>query len=308
MELNNLARSVVLGVSNNTVVHSFATKYGLSLGAGRFVAGETLETAIEAVKTLNSKGISATLDHLGESVPSKKLAAGASQECLYLIDAIERTGVDCNASLKLTQMGLDIDQEFCKENVEQIVQRASEKNNFVRIDIEDSPRIDATIEIFKYLKEKYPDNVGLALQSYLYRTLEDMKRLAYLKPNYRFVKGAYKEPKEVAYPQKQDVDENLKRIIGIHLKEGNYTAVASHDENIINFTKDFVKKNNIPKTQYEFQMLYGICQGLQEQLAQEGYKVRIYVPYGKDWYPYFSRRLAERPANIMFIMKNMFKH
>jgi len=308
MELNNLARSVVLGVSNNTVVHNFATKYGLSLGAGRFVAGETLETAIEAVKTLNSKGIAATLDHLGESVTSKKLAIEASQECLYMLDAIDRTGVDCNVSLKLTQMGLDIDQEFCKENVEQIIRKASEKNNFVRIDIEDSPRIDATIEIFKYLKEKYPDNIGLVLQSYLYRTVKDMKNLAYLKPNYRFVKGAYKEPKEVAYPQKQDVDENLKQIIGIHLKEGNYTAVASHDENIISFTKDFVKKNNIPKTQYEFQMLYGICQGLQEQLAQEGYKVRIYVPYGKDWYPYFSRRLAERPANIMFIMKNMFKH
>jgi len=225
-----------------------------------------------------------------------------------MLDAIDRTGVDCNVSLKLTQMGLDIDQEFCKENVEQIIRKASEKNNFVRIDIEDSPRIDATIEIFKYLKEKYPDNIGLVLQSYLYRTVKDMKNLAYLKPNYRFVKGAYKEPKEVAYPQKQDVDENLKQIIGIHLKEGNYTAVASHDENIISFTKDFVKKNNIPKTQYEFQMLYGICQGLQEQLAQEGYKVRIYVPYGKDWYPYFSRRLAERPANIMFIMKNMFKH
>ena len=298
----------MLGVSNNTVVHNFATKYGLSLGAGRFVAGETLETAIEAVKTLNSKGIAATLDHLGESVTSKKLAIEASQECLYMLDAIDRTGVDCNVSLKLTQMGLDIDQEFCKENVEQIIRKASEKNNFVRIDIEDSPRIDATIEIFKYLKEKYPDNIGLVLQSYLYRTVKDMKNLAYLKPNYRFVKGAYKEPKEVAYPQKQDVDENLKQIIGIHLKEGNYTAVASHDENIISFTKDFVKKNNIPKTQYEFQMLYGICQGLQEQLAQEGYKVRIYVPYGKDWYPYFSRRLAERPANIMFIMKNMFKH
>lgn len=308
MSFDTVARSVILGVAGNRLVSNFVTKYGLSLGASRFVAGQTLEEAIEAVKQLNGKGICATLDHLGESVVDESEAKAAAKDYLDILNAIHQSGIDSNVSLKLTQMGLDIDEDLCKQNVEGIVQQARKLNNFVRIDMEDSAHVDATIEIFKYLKEKYPENVGLVLQSYLYRTVQDMKDLAYLRPNYRFVKGAYKEPKEVAYPNKKDVDENLKRIIEMHLDAGNYTAVASHDEKIIDHTIAYVQKNNIPRTQFEFQMLYGISQGLQERLAREGYRVRCYVPYGKDWYPYFTRRLAERPANVAFILKNLFKH
>ncbi|WP_366924249.1 proline dehydrogenase family protein [Metallumcola ferriviriculae] len=304
----SVARSLVLGVTNNKVISSFANKHGLELGAKRFVAGETLETAIENVKILNSKGIIATLDHLGESILSLDRAAGAADEYIKTLEGIAQSKINSNVSLKLTQMGLDIDDNFCCSNVERIVSKARQLNNFVRIDMEDHGHLAATISIFKRLKENYPDNVGLVLQSYLYRTVADMKELSYLKANYRFVKGAYKEPKDVAYPNKEDVDDNLKNIIEQHLLEGNYAAIASHDEAIIDHTIRFTNGHNIPRSLFEFQMLFGISTNLQEKLAQDGYTVRCYVPYGKDWYPYFTRRLAERPANVMFILKNYFKH
>ena len=305
--MSNVARKVVLTVAENKLVTNFVNKYGLTLGASRFVAGEKLEDAIKAVKQLNAKGICATLDHLGESCHDERVAAEGTREAIRILEAIHENGVDSNLSVKLTQLGLDIDYNFCLSNMMEIVGKANELSNFVRIDMEDSSKVDATIAIFRALKEKYPQNVGLALQSYLYRTEKDMDDLADLKPSYRLMKGAYKEPKEVAYPRKKDVDDNLIKIIKKHLDAGFYTAVASHDEKIINATKAYVKEKNIPKSQYEFQMLYGICSSLQEQLVKEGHKVRCYVPYGTDWYPYFSRRLAERPANILFILKNLLK-
>ncbi len=308
MSFDNLARSIVLGVAGNKHVTNFALKHGMNLVAHRFVAGEKLEEAIQVIKQLNAKKICATLDHLGESVLNEGEAVKAAKEYHEILEAINRSQVDSNVSLKLTQMGLDVDVNLCKKNVERIVSKAKAFNNFVRIDMEDSQYVDATIDLFSCLVEKYPENVGLVLQSYLYRTTGDMEKLAKYKPNYRFVKGAYKEPKEVAFPHKSDVDKNLIKIIEMHLAAGGYTAIASHDENIIEAVIKYTEDNNIPSNQFEFQMLYGICTGLQEKLAKEGYKVRCYVPYGSDWYPYFSRRLAERPANIAFVLKNIFKH
>jgi len=305
--MSNITRKLVLTVADNKLVTSFVNKYGLALGASRFVAGENLEDTVEAVKKLNDKGIYATLDNLGESCYDEKVAREGTKEAIRILETIQESGVKSTLSVKLTQLGLDIDYNFCLNNMMEIVGKANELDNFVEVDMEDSSKVDATIGIFRELKEKYPKNVGLAIQAYLYRTEKDMDNLADLKTSYRLMKGAYKEPKEVAYPLKKDVDDNLMKIIKKHLDAGFYTAIASHDENIINASKAYIKEKNIPTSQYEFQMLYGICSNLQEQLVKEGHTVRCYVPYGTDWYPYFSRRLAERPANILFILKNLIK-
>jgi proline dehydrogenase len=304
----SLSRRAVLTLAGNRLVSRFVTRYGMRLGASRFVAGETLEQAIEKVKSLNRDGLLVTLDHLGESVTTREEALEATQSALDIFDAIAESGVNSNVSVKLTQLGLDIDCGFCLENMERIALKAKESGNFVRIDMEDSPRVKATIDIFKTLLKKVgKEHIGLVIQSYLYRSESDVKDLGELGANLRIVKGAYKEPKEVAFPDKRDVDENYKRLVAMHLKNGCYTAVATHDEKIIEWTKSFVKENGIPKDLYEFQMLYGVRGGLQRQLAGEGYKVRVYTPYGKDWYPYFTRRIAERPANALFILKNLVK-
>jgi proline dehydrogenase len=304
----SFTRKVVLTISANPLVNRLVSKYGMKLGASRFVAGENLQETLEMVKKLNHDGLAATLDLLGESITTPDEARAAAQAAIATYDAIAEHGLDSNVSVKLTQLGLDIDREFCLENMDRITAKAKEKNNFVRIDMEDSPRVDGTIDIFKHLLQKYgKEHIGLVIQSYLYRSEEDVQELGKLGANLRIVKGAYKEPKEVAYPDKKDVDQAYLRLVEMHLKNGCYTAVATHDVNIIEWTKTFVKENHIPDDLYEFQMLYGICSGLQRTLAAEGYKVRVYTPYGKDWYPYFTRRIAERPANALFVLKSFFK-
>ncbi|MGI6126979.1 MAG: proline dehydrogenase family protein [Planifilum sp.] len=304
----SLSRRAVLTLAGNRWVSRFVNRYGMRLGASRFVAGETLGQAIETVKSLNRDGLLVTLDHLGESVTTREEALEATQSAIDIFDAIAESGVDSNVSVKLTQLGLDIDESFCLENMERIALKAKESDNFVRIDMEDSPRVKPTIDIFKTLLEKVgKEHIGLVIQSYLYRSESDVKDLGELGVNLRIVKGAYKEPREVAFPDKRDVDENYKRLVAMHLKNGCYTAIATHDEGIIEWTKSFVKENRIPDDLYEFQMLYGVRGGLQRELAREGYKVRVYTPYGKDWYPYFTRRIAERPANALFILKNIAK-
>lgn len=303
-----IGRSIVLGIAGNRLVTKFVTKHGMKLGAKRFIAGESLEKAAKRVKELNKEGLIATLDHVGESVSTKEEAIEATNEAIRIFDIIDEYKLDSNVSVKLTQLGLGIDHEFCYENMDRVAAAAKAHNNFVRIDIEDSPVTQITIDIFKYVLEKYgKEHVGLVVQSYLYRTEEDVKELGKLGVNLRIVKGAYKEPKEVAFPQKKDVDDNYNKIVALHLKNGNYTAIASHDVKIIEETKRFVKENNISNDLFEFQMLYGIRNGLQRELIKEGYKVRVYTPYGEHWYPYFSRRLAERPANAFFILKSLFK-
>jgi proline dehydrogenase len=304
----SISRKVILTVAGNRVVSSFATKYGMKLGASRFVAGETLEQAVESVKRLNSEGLLVTLDYLGESVSNKEEATQATEEILRIFDAIAEHGLNSNVSVKLTQLGLGLDKTFCLENMDRIASKAKEKGNFVRIDMEDTPVLEATLDIFTQLFQKYgKETVGLVIQSYLYRSEQDVENLGKMGANLRIVKGAYKEPPEVAFPKKQDVDENYIRLVQKHLSNGCYTAIATHDEAIIQKLIEWIKANNISKDLYEFQMLYGVRTGLQKELVQQGYKVRVYTPYGQDWYPYFTRRIAERPANAFFVLKNLLK-
>jgi len=302
----SLMRKVILSVAGSRAVTSFVTRYGMRLGARRFVAGEDWESAEAQVRSLNGSGILATLDYLGESVTDRAMAEAARNVYLNLLDRIRTAGLAANVSLKLTQMGLDIDPELAYANVEAIVRKAAELGNFVRIDMEDSPRTTATISLFRRLRERY-ENVGIVIQSYLYRSAADLKGLADLKPNVRICKGAYLESRDVAFPRKRDVDENYKRLVLMNLEAGGKTCLATHDERIIEWAKQLIKDRGIGRDRYEFQMLYGIRPALQRRLAAEGYPVRVYMPFGTQWYPYFTRRLAERPANVLFVLSNLLR-
>lgn len=299
-------RSMFQSIAKNAAANKLAKKYGLRFGAQRFVAGETVASAIECVKLLNARKIAATLDHLGEFVFTEEEAKHSADMCLLTLDHIYASKVESHLSVKLTSLGLDINKELCMNNMRTILERAQQYDNFVRIDMEDFSHCEAAIEIYEQLRKKY-DNVGLVIQAYLYRTEEDIKRLHQMAANLRLVKGAYKESPNVAFPEKADVDENFKKIIQTHLLNSYYTAIATHDENIIDFAKKLVSDHQIKTSMFEFQMLYGIRVDLQNKLVEEGYKVRVYVPYGVDWFGYFMRRLAERPANSWFVLKNLFK-
>ncbi|TYR80048.1 proline dehydrogenase [Priestia megaterium] len=299
-------RSFFLFLSKNKMLTKLAKRYGLRFGARRFVAGETIDLAIDVIKRLNANGLKVTIDYLGEFVDNEREANEMADQCIEAIRAIGCEGLDSQISLKLTSMGLDVSSDVVLQNMHRILQEAKEHNVFVTIDMEDYKRCGRTINIFKELKPKY-SHVGTVIQAYLYRTEQDMINLNPYAPNLRLVKGAYKEPADVAFPDKTDVDENFKKIIKTHLLNGHYTAVATHDDNIIEYTKQLVAKHNISKEQFEFQMLYGIRPEKQEQLAREGYTMRVYVPYGTDWYGYFMRRLAERPANVSFVLKGIVK-
>lgn len=303
--MEQLMRNFFLFLSKNKTLTKLARKYGLRFGAARFVAGERIEQAASVIRDLNAQGLLVTLDYLGEFVDNEKEANEMATECIQAVKAIGREKLDAQVSLKLTSMGLDISHEVVAKNMRRILDEAKKQNVFVTIDMEDHTRCGKTIDLFKELKSEY-DNIGTVLQAYLYRTEEDIRELDAYSPNLRLVKGAYKEPEEVAFPDKKDVDENFKKLIEIHLLNGNYTAVATHDDAIIDFTKEFVKKHNISNDQFEFQMLYGIRPERQKELVEEGYKMRVYVPYGTDWYGYFMRRLAERPANVAFVLKGTF--
>ncbi|MBT2682573.1 proline dehydrogenase [Bacillus sp. ISL-37] len=304
--MEQLMRNFFLFLSKNKFFTKMAKKYGLRLGAKRFVSGETVEQSVEAIKELNSKNLAATVDFLGEFVDNEKEANERAESSIAMIKAIGREKLDAQLSVKMTSLGFDISENVVMNNMRRIMDTAKENNVFVTIDMEDYERCQKTLDIFKQLKSEY-DNIGTVIQAYLYRTEKDIEDLNQYSPNLRLVKGAYKESPEVAFPEKKDVDENFKKIIKMHLLNGNYTAVASHDDNIINFTKEFAKANNIPKSQFEFQMLFGIMPERQLQLAEEGYTMRVYVPFGTDWYGYFMRRLAERPANVAFVLKGMLK-
>ncbi|GAB1532502.1 MULTISPECIES: proline dehydrogenase family protein [Brevibacillus] len=295
-----------LFLSKNKTLNSAAKKWGLRFGASRFVSGQTIAEAINAVRKLNQQGLVCTLDHLGEFVFSVEEANESADYCIKTLDAIHQSGVDCNLSLKMTSLGLDISRELCMDNMKRILDSAKKNGNiFVRIDMEDYAHNQVTMEILNELLQEY-DNVGTVIQAYLYKASDDIDSLKDKKVNFRLVKGAYKESPEVAYPNKPDVDENYKKIIKQHLLNGGYAAVATHDDNIIDFVKKLEKEHSIPRTQFEFQMLYGIRTQSQIDLAREGYKMRVYVPYGNDWYGYFMRRLAESPANVKFVLKGMF--
>ena len=295
-------KNFFLFLSQNKSLNQAAKKWGLRFGASRFVAGESIREAIEKVKALNKQGLTCTLDHLGEFVFSREEAIESADYCIKTLDAIHKAGVDSNLSLKLTQIGLDIDMDLCRDNMRRILDTAKKYGNFVRIDMEDYGHCQQTLDLLAELRRDY-NNVGTVIQAYLYRAEQDVEDLRGVP--LRLVKGAYKESAQVAYPDKKDVDENYKRLIEKHLLNGSYAAIASHDDQIIAFTKQLAEKHGIPRSQFEFQMLYGIRTQSQVDLAKEGYKMRVYVPYGNDWYGYFMRRLAERPSNVAFVLKGM---
>ena len=274
--------------------------------ARRFVPGESLDDAVAAVRELNARGYPCSLDCLGESVTSEAEARRAAETYLSIFDRIAAEHLDCNVSLKLTQLGLDVSESLCENLFATIVDRAARQKNFVRIDMESSAYTRRTIDICKRARAT-SDAVGTVLQSYLFRTEQDAKDLIAACCRIRLVKGAYKEPPEVAYPQKSDVDANYVKVMKILLPSGIYHGIATHDPKMLDATKKFAAENKIRNDQFEFQMLYGIRTDLQDQLRREGYRLRVYVPYGSDWFPYFMRRLAERPANLKFFLANLFR-
>jgi proline dehydrogenase len=276
--------------------------------ANRFVAGETLESALSAVSRLNARGITASLDLLGESVHNEAEARAAGQAYVNMLDRIYERKADANVSVKLTAMGLDVSEDLCVSIMHKILQRAREYRTFVRIDMESSEYTQRTLDLFE--QRRYPayrENVGVVLQSYLYRTFADVEHTNLLKARVRICKGAYKEPETVAYPDKKDVDTSYLRCMHALMQHGNYPGIATHDEAIIKEAKRFAKENQIAPNRFEFQMLYGVRRDLQDQLVREGYRMRVYVPFGTQWYPYLMRRLAERPANIAFLTGNVLK-
>ncbi|WP_042352328.1 proline dehydrogenase family protein [Bacillus massiliigorillae] len=299
-------RDFFLYLSKNKMMTKMAKKYGLRFGASRFVAGESIEQAVEVIKNLNRQGLCVTIDYLGEFIDNEAEAKKMVDHCIEAIQAIGGEQLDAQLSLKATSMGLDLSEGIVLNNMMRILKSAEEHHVFVTIDMEDYTRCHQTLTLFKKLRAKH-QHIGTVLQAYLYRSKNDIEELNLYKPNLRLVKGAYKESSEVAFPKKSDVDANFKRIIKTHLLNGNYTAIATHDDAIIDYTKQLVKEYRIENDQFEFQMLYGIRHERQVELVNEGYKMRVYVPYGTDWYGYFMRRLAERPANVAFILKGIMK-
>src|SRR6266850_1066908 len=304
-----VTRSALLFLSEREGLKDFAARFTLFKKlTTRFVAGEDIEEAIAAIRQINERGCSASFDHLNESVADEREAAAETREYLTVLARIEETGINSNVSIKLSQFGLQIDPELAYKNARTIVADAASRGNFVRVDMEGSEVTQITIDIFKRLRAEFGLNdVGIVLQSYLRRTYSDAKELVKLPARIRICKGAYNEHPEVAFPDKKDTDENYIRVMKLLLSSGIYHGIATHDPKMIEATIDFAAREGIGKEAFEFQMLYGIRRDLQRQLAHDGYNMRVYVPYGKHWYPYFMRRLAERPANIWFVMKNLFK-
>ena len=316
-------RSFLIYLSKAVWAQKFVTNWSFAWQtASRFIAGTKLDEAMQVVRQLNAKGINTTLDHLGEHTNTPEESQQATDAIFATLDAL---GADSsargNVSIKLTQIGLGLDESLCAGNLERILARAKQNNTFVRVDIEDTPYTDKTINLYYMMREKGYTNVGMAVQSYLFRAEADTRRLLQDKIPIRLVKGAYKESPDKAFPRKADVDANYdlltKLMIDASLANQSkrsidgrippIPAIATHDEKRIAFAKQYAEKVGLPKDGFEFQMLYGIRRDLQEQLVKEGYAVRVYIPFGTHWYPYFMRRLAERPANIWFFVSNFFK-
>lgn len=275
----------------------------------RFIAGDTLEEALEASRKLSDRGLFVTLDYLGENATNKEEALQAVAMYRQILDAIAASPLKddrLNMSIKLTQCGFDQGDDFAEENYRGVLARAKEAGTFVRVDMESSAYTERTLQMIERVFSDYP-NTGTVLQSYLYRSMDDTRRMIALGARVRVVKGAYLEPAEVAHPEKSKVDEVFVEMSKLLMKEGNYPAIATHDEKIIRELKEYAAREGIGKERYEFQMLYGIRRDLQEGLVAEGHRVRVYVPYGDAWYPYFTRRLAERPANSLFILRSLFR-
>jgi proline dehydrogenase len=304
-----ITSSALIWLSRQEGLKDFATRFKFFKKlTTRFVAGDTVDEVIPYIRQINSENGTASFDHLNESVESASEAEREVEEYLNVLAKIDEHRIRSNVSIKLTQFGLGLDSELAYRNARRVVEEAHRRGNFVRVDMEDSKVTQVTIDIFKRLRAEFGLNdVGIVLQSYLYRTYEDAQELIKLPARIRICKGAYFEPPEVAFADKKDVDANYVKVMQLLLSSGTYHGIATHDPKMIDATVDFATREGIGKERYEFQMLYGIRRDLQRQLARDGFNIRIYVPYGKHWYPYFMRRLAERPANIWFVLKNLAK-
>jgi proline dehydrogenase len=297
-----LTRDFFIALSKNQVLNSGAKKWGLKLGASKMVAGTDIDSMMKSVKELNADGISATIDNLGEFVYSREEALAAKNNILSTLEAIQQHGVSAHMSVKLTQVGLDVDFGFCLENMQEIVATAANYAIFINIDMEDYSHLQQTLDILEALLKEY-DNVGTVIQAYLYRSEKDMEALRDVR--LRLVKGAYKEIPDVSLQSASDIDSNYLKLIKNRLQLPVFTSIATHDHVIINEVKRFVKENDIPLDRFEFQMLYGFRSEMQKELAREGFNFTTYVPFGEDWYGYYMRRLAERPQNLNLALKSL---
>ncbi|MEK8130388.1 proline dehydrogenase family protein [Paenibacillus filicis] len=306
--MNQLYRRAVLKLAGQPKLRGLLERRGMDWGVRRFVAGRSLPEAAEQISRLNASGLLATLDFLGESVRDREQVEQTCMMIVRMLDDIRQRGLQANISLKLSQLGLLFDESLCLGHMELIVERARSYGQFIRIDMEDSSLTVPTLSIFERLLRAYgPETVGVVIQSYLRRSPEDVDRLTGLGANLRIVKGAYREPAQIAFPDKRDVDAAYLELVRSALDRGTYTAVATHDTRIIREVICYASEHGIARDRFELQMLYGIAGSLQTQLAAEGYRVRVYTPFGEQWYPYFSRRIAERPANLWFVLKGLMR-
>jgi proline dehydrogenase len=307
LSLNPVFRKGILAATHNRVVAQTVRRHGMRLGASRFVAGETLDECVLALRALNEKGLRTNTTILGEGVNDEATAESVVTDYFEVLDRIAAECLVTNVALKLTHLGLDLGEDFAFQNLERLVAHAGKLDNFIRIDMEESARVDATLRIYRRLRDAGYSNVGTVLQAYLFRTEQDLTELLPLKPNLRLVKGAYLEPPSIAFAKKSDVDGNYVKLAERMLNESGFTAIATHDERIIEHVIAYAERNTVPRDRFEFQMLYGIRPQLQVELVRRGYQVLVATPYGPDWYFYLMRRLAERPANLMFFAQNLVR-
>ena len=303
----SMLRSLILAAADSPRMQRFVQRYGFRLGAARFVAGESLDAAVPVLRRLNEQGLLTNTTVLGEGVRDEAETREVVAAYREVFDRIHAEGLRTNVALKLTHLGLSIDEELAQRNVAELVEHAAQRGNFLRMDMEESAHTDATLRIYRRLRERGHENVGTVLQSYLFRSEEDLAALLPLAPNLRLVKGAYLEPAEIAYPHKRDVDAAYVRLLETSLAGGGFTAIATHDEALIEHAISFASARDIPKERFQFQMLYGIASRLQLDLVRRGYDVLVATPYGPEWYRYLMRRLAERPANVLFLLRNLVR-
>jgi proline dehydrogenase len=302
-----MLRKAILAAAESPRMQRGVRRHGMRLGAARFVAGETLDQAVVVLRGLNERGLLCNTTLLGEGVSDEVEARAVVESYRAIFDRIAAEKLRVNVALKLTHLGLGFDEQLARANVGELVTHAARLGNFVRIDMEESAFVDATLRVYRSLREEGHENVGTVLQSYLYRTPNDLEALLDLTPNLRFVKGAYLEPPELAYPEKSDVDAAYATLVERSLSAGGFTAIATHDTALIARAIAHAKANGIGRDRFQFQMLYGVRGKLQLDLVAKGYDVLVATPYGPDWYRYLMRRLAERPANVLFIAKNMVR-
>jgi proline dehydrogenase len=305
--ISSLPRAAILHAAESDRLQRLVQQHGRRVGAARFVAGETLDECVGVLRKLNDAGLHANTTLLGEAIPDLEGVAAVTAEYEAILERLVAEKLQANVALKLTHLGLTFDEEVAYANVERLVARAGELGTFIRIDMEQSEFVEATLKIYERLRDAGHDSVGTVLQAYLYRTADDLERLLPRAPNLRIVKGAYLEPESIAFPEKRDVDRAYLELVQQGLRGGAYIAVATHDESIIRQVQSFATREQIPRDRFEFQMLFGVRPALQRSIAAEGYKVLVASPFGPDWYPYLMRRLAERPANVGFFLKNLVR-